>query len=399
MRVAIIGGGIGGLTLAVALQRLAPAVKFDVYERDADEGARDQGFAISLRGDMGFQALRELGVPAEQRRALASPTRAFAFVTGGGWCLMDLKGGDAADEEDKYYVGRVDRPKLKQLLLGQIDPARVHWNKHAVSFDDLNSPEASSATVTFADGTKVEADVVVGCDGTRSKLRRLMLGDDTRMHNVTLLNGRVADGAAFATPRLSNDNTLFVIDNGASMFLSFNDTGEVAWSLGIAAKPGDLTGLSSDELHALALKTTQGWTVQPVQALLRATPPAGIKVRELVDRAFPTSGVRGRYALLGDAAHPMTPYRGLGANTAMLDAVQLAKRLGAAGDVDVAEALRQYDVEMLQRSKAAVDQSRSACQSFHAKGVVRVLVRNTLLAAMGWMLWALQALLEMRPKK
>jgi salicylate hydroxylase len=402
LRIAIVGGGIGGLTLANALKIKAPTVSVQIFERDANEFDRSQGFALTLRADMGLAALKTVGL-ADTIAKIATATRQFSIVTPSGWRLMTL--GSAGDTRSPYYAARVNRASLRTALLSGVQGECIHWNCHAVGYEATTN----GARVRFADGrAPVEADIVVACDGTKSKLRQQMLGDDVNYMNVTLINGRVPRDATakLKTSLLCDESTIFVIGDGQSLFASLNDDSQIGWSYAYHSPPrrSHSDTPPAAELLAFVRQAVKSWTLPPIAEMIAASDITTITTRPLIDRRCPASARDGRVVLLGDAAHPMAPYMGLGANSAMVDAVKLADALAAAlaaggTDADLDNALQSFDAEMIPRVTAAVKASRDAAISYHTPGWAHTLWRNTKLLAIGWIISAVMAVMKLIPKR
>ena len=183
--VAIVGGGIGGLALALALQRGSPGAHVRVYERDAHVDERMQGYGLTLSTTNA--ALEALGL-LEELRERDTPSHAHWVFEGSG-AVMGYFGrafcGDREGEERQRGNIRVPRQVLRKMLLKRLKPGTVVWDSRLRGFQQCADPAdggASSVRLAFeprADGSAHPADgscvaLLVGADGVRSRVRALL---------------------------------------------------------------------------------------------------------------------------------------------------------------------------------------------------------------------------------
>jgi len=346
MRVVIVGAGLGGLTLAAALRRRGIAT--ELYERDDAPFHRSQGYAIGLKHDGGLGALAALGL---RDAALAGDTTRvtnFVFTDQRGRELLALPSG--ADEKRVTY--RVQRRHLKQVLLGAIGDTPVYYGHECVGYE----PGAA----LFTGGRKAAADVVIACDGVASAIRARLIGDEPRFLGLTSVYGDSAGQPDH--PLLAGGYFMTLGDDGTSVFAYTQPDGTTHWSYTTHGEPG------GDPLGT-ARRGTSGWHPL-IGELVSATKADSVGVRGYYDKQPAAPDVAAGVWLLGDAAHPMCPFQGQGANTAMLDAVDLAGLLADGGDpAPVAE-------RIAKRGRKAVLDSRRAAAQFHETRRFRQRNRN-----------------------
>ncbi|MBB6344408.1 2-polyprenyl-6-methoxyphenol hydroxylase-like FAD-dependent oxidoreductase [Nonomuraea muscovyensis] len=329
----VVGGGIGGLAAAVALHRIGWRVT--VLERAGAFGEIGAGLAIWPNA---MRALAALGL-AEPTAAVAGvETRGGVRDRAGRW-LSRTDNGDVARRHG-WPLLMVHRAELLRVLLTAL-PAellRAGGEVRAVR------PDGAGAVVEHAGG-RVRADLVVGADGLRSRIRDQLwpeagpprYGGCTAWRTVTgPLAGRGTDGALFW------------------------GRGE---RIGFAALPGGrfycfaaarMPEASPEDPHAGLVRRFGGWP-DPVPELLAAVPEAAVLRHDVYETPPLASYVRGRVALLGDAAHAMEPTLGQGAGTALEDAVTLAACLRTDPDPDTA--LARYDRLRRPRTRAIARRS------------------------------------------
>ncbi|MET9426778.1 FAD-dependent monooxygenase [Streptomyces sp. NPDC003036] len=342
-RAVVIGGGIGGLAAALGLLRTGWRVT--VVER-APDALADAGAGISLAAN-GIHALDALGagpaVRAAARRQLTGATR-----TPGGRVLARMD-GHALERALGAPILGIPRATLHRLLRAPLPPGTLVNGAEVTAVDD--DPDAPHARVRTADGRAYDADLVVAADGINSRVRARLLPD--------------APGPAYSGSTVLRAITERPVDVGGADFqltwgrgaefghILFAD-GRAEWHAVLNASKGVRP---RDPLDALRRRFAD-WH-DPIPALLAATAPGAVLHHDINELAtpLPTYAV-GRVALLGDAAHAMTPHLGQGACQALEDAVTLAA--AAAEAPDVRTALARYDAERRPRSQAVALAARRA---------------------------------------
>lgn len=375
-KVLIIGGGMGGLTLAQYLRH--KGVEFDIFERDENAQARDQGWAVTLT---------EL-IP-ELERIL--PTTAKPIET-----ISVSYGGSKPDEATVYdgYTGayggggegflRANRARLRTWLSTDLP---VLWDKQ---YDHHVVDEDGKVTVHFRDGTTAVGDVLVGADGVNSPVRNCMYKDDPVKLN-TLPVGMIA-GEVHLSPELSEQER----DLGGSMRMTHAEGFRIwvglknvhedgscdfywlmPWLDEDARKPDFWVYTASPE-EQLQFVRRKCEDLHPglVNFLNFQKPELMFKplqIRDLLPKVCPDGPV----TLIGDAAHAQSPFRGEGANLAIIDALRLGELLTTPTDEPVRNLLRKYEEEMVSRSMPSVLGSRHAVNNMASYRPPRGFVRRS----------------------
>jgi salicylate hydroxylase len=386
---------IGGLTLAQGLKKSGVSVA--VYERDRTRTDRVQGCRVHIN-PTGSLALHEC-LPASLFdafvRTCGKSSQGIRFVTERMKVLLSLDelnapkrfGGDGAAQHRS-----VSRITLRQMLLSGLDG--VHFGKAFVRYEE--SP-TGRIRAHFEDGMTAEGDMLVAADGGGSRVRRQYLPHAERIDTgIVGIAGKVFlddDNRERIAPELRNGMTLVSGKGGYSLFVAVQETGGVAvngiggndesaaagahfdngrgylmWAFGARrAKLGvdgcDAERMSGEELrnvvfNAMALRS---WD-ERFRTLVRLADPATINAIAM-RTAVPVAPWRTqRITLLGDAIHSMTPYRGIGANIALKDAVGLCRALTAAdrGERPVIDAIQAYEADMVDYGFRAVRTSLHA---------------------------------------
>jgi salicylate hydroxylase len=329
MRVAVVGAGIAGLTVAAALSRAG--IRAEVYEQADQLGEVGAGIQISPNAT---RLLHRLGL-AERLRAVAVRPEALEMRR---WddnrALMRTVLGDQCEEmfDVPYYT--VHRADLHSALLGRLDRRAVHLDHRCVEVDEGDD----EVRLRFANGSTTTADVVVGADGIHSVIREMLVSDTARYSGQSVFRGLVP---ADRVESLARDPKVRIWLGPGQHFVCYPISGGRSVSF-VATTPAEdwrteswtTEGRVEDLLTAYA-----GWndeTRQVISAADRVTRWA------LHDREAVARWSSHRVTVAGDAAHPMLPFGAQGAAQGIEDAVALARCLISATPVSVPEALRRY---------------------------------------------------------
>jgi len=362
VKIAAIGTGISGLTFAAAMRHFNPSVEVELYERDASPDARFQGYSLGMKANGGIPVLRQLGLFDKMRTDML-PVSNFVFCDQKGTPLLELP----SSSDDKNLNLRVKRSALKAALRGAAPDVPIHYGMECTYY----TQSESGVSLRFGNGQSVQSDYVVAADGVGSALRQQLVGDSKRYLGLTCVVGQVA--IQLQHPLLAGGYFLMLGDTGASVFCYRDMAGFHVSYTEHASSEAALSELAPEALLRRVGTATSGWSA-PVPDIVAALDPATIVVRGYYDKE-PLKRVRdGRLWLLGDAAHPMSPFQGQGANMAMLDALKLAELLSAAPVSPAGAAALEADI--VTRGRKAVLESRSAAAQFHAQSRFKQMNRN-----------------------
>jgi len=345
---AIIGAGIGGLTTALALLRRGWQVR--VYEQAAVLQEAGAGISISPGAAAG---LASLGLaPALLDASLPVARLAFVhFQT--GEVLSSSAAGEPAGGDPGLLVARhIHRADLQSMLVQAVqalDPSALVLGRRLVRCEQGAGVNSADVTAHFADGTQAVADVLIAADGVRSAARRELAGDDApRFAGQVAFRSLIPQ--ALAAPFLGAGNAVVSIGAGRIFHRYLIRGGSLLNVIGIArsdAWPHESwnTPASVDEFLALY----RDFHADVTGLIERAAGPQLIKWGLFVRPPLARWSV-GRIGLLGDAAHPILPFLGLGAALAIEDAVVLARALDEIPEPDIA--LASYQATRIARVEA-----------------------------------------------
>jgi len=351
----IAGGGIAGLTVALALLRQGKRVV--VLEQTREIG--DVGAGISL-GARTSRALYSLGVEAELKAVSDSPQGSTALdyrtgeVLGGAFARRNWS---AADMVDVNMLHRADLFDVLKGAIDAIDPRALRLGERVARYE-----QDESGVITFlTSGTAISGSVLIGADGLRSTVRAQMTGS-TAPRSTGRVAYRFLVPMALAAPFMGAGPAgiyvgsrvalgRYVIRKGSlvnCVAFAHNDrVSEESWS----------RRASRDELLALF----DGWHVD-VRGLAAAAPLDRTARWALYDRNPLEAWVDGRVALIGDAAHPLIPFLGLGAAMGVEDAIVLSRAFECWSDPTAA--LDVYQRARTTRANAILLESRRQAEIF-----------------------------------
>ncbi|MEV5884813.1 FAD-dependent monooxygenase [Streptomyces sp. NPDC052020] len=356
----VVGGGIGGLAAAIGLCRIG----WEVTVVERSPVLADAGAGISLHAN-GIRALDVLGVGAEVRAAARPQYTGGTRVPDGGW-LARMDGAALERELGTPIVG-IPRAVLHRLLRAALPPGCLVTGAEVTTAELRTDP--GRVRVSLEDGA-LEADLVVAADGVGSRLRAQLFP----RHPGPVYSGSTVLRAITEHPvELATDFELTWGKGAEFGHIAFTD-GRAEWHAVLNAPPG----VRHENALAVLRRRFAAWH-DPIPALLDATRPDSVLHHDIHELVTPLPAfAAGRIALLGDAAHAMTPHLGQGACQALEDAVTLASAL--ATERTVGAALARYDTERRPRSqyvaRAARQAGRMGQQLSHP---VAVAVRNTAL--------------------
>lgn len=435
--IAIVGGGIGGAAAALGLQQRG--FRAIVFEADGAFDERAQGYALTLQ--QGSGALRGFGLSMAAEGLVATAHISMDSQGnqlgryGDGRNLAPGAGAPGGAPRAQRGNLLVSRQQLRARLLAELTPGSVRWG-HRLRAIERPDESGGPVTLTFSrrprgprsgagggaeaeggpdeSGVSVHASLAIGADGIWSAVRTQLLGGHEAAPSAPPCAQPPAQAAAAAAAlaelraplrflgvvvvlgRAACDHWLAaerhiweVVDGSARLYAMPFDAQTTMWQFSFPATLEEgraLQRAGPAALKAAALERARGWC-EPVGALLGATLMEDVTGypawdRPLADPAALRAALGPACVLLGDALHPMSPFKGQGANQALLDGLELARalsRVPALGGpppglreppLPLGAALDEFEVGMLRRAGVKVSASASAARFLHSEAVL-----------------------------
>jgi 2-polyprenyl-6-methoxyphenol hydroxylase-like FAD-dependent oxidoreductase len=403
MKVIIAGAGLGGLCLAHGLRQAGLDVQ--VLERRQSPADQPASYGIHLNPH-GLRALRACLPAANWDQLTSSCVSALDVVRFRDEQLKTLAVIDHEDPSADPALHRraVSRSALRDALMAGLNTATsspgdvVQWGRAVTGYEQ---DPRGGVLVRCDDGTELPADLLVGADGSNSRIRARRLPGLFRQElGILNIAGRVPVTAELATrlPATLTDGSVnnivpagpgwmfaatWLIDpdatpataSPASYFLVW------AWAAGRGSYPDDVDSLSPAQLKELVAGRVARWS-PAVRHLINVTDPATVAPVSLRTMPQLTAWEPSCVTLLGDAIHNMTPMAGIGANTALRDADQLRQALLAPGPADLTARVGAYEEQMRGYANQALALStRNARNAASPARLPRIAFRSALRVA------------------
>jgi salicylate hydroxylase len=353
IRVGIVGGGIGGLTLALALRQRGLAA--DVYEQASE--VREIGAAVALTAN-GTRELDRLGC----LNAIAAFSAEPSELIWRGWrddrriaAFPIAQGGAYRDRFGAPFVG-IHRADLQHVLGAAHGPDRLHLGHQLVALSEKDNV----VKLEFANGNSAEVDVLVGADGQRSIVRRYVAGEERAAYSGT--SGFRGIVSVRDLPSLPDPHALqfWMGPNAHLLHYAIGPSGLDINFLAVVEGPISWTHENwvAPVAHDEAIAAFKGW--HPAVVEMMCAVPHNLRWGLFTIRPLQT-WQRGRVVLMGDAAHGMLPHHGQGANVTIEDAITLAELLRSCrieefhGAMQRYQALRRTRTRTIQRSALATN--------------------------------------------
>ncbi|MBD1365327.1 FAD-dependent monooxygenase [Mucilaginibacter sp. ZT4R22] len=369
-KIAIIGGGPGGLTLARLLQMNGANVK--VYERDAHKDARAKGATLDLHEESGLAALDAADLMEAFWANYRPDADALRIADKHANLIHDDK--DAPREETMRP--EIDRGPLQNILLDSLLPGTVVWDSQFA----VLTPNDNGWNVGFKNGEVVYADLVIAADGANSKLRPYLTPIKPFYAGVTAIEGAVYNSET-ASPKmheLLNGGKIFAFGDEKTLIVSSKGDGSLVFYPGFKCDEHWVRtcGIDfTDKTQVLNWFKTEyaGWDEIWLELFENASGPFVARPQYCMP-LDQTWEAKPNLTMLGDAAHLMPPYAGEGVNMAMLDALELSQCLLNEDYPDSLSAIAAYEKQMRARASETAEMTMYSTGALHSDGAIEFLM-------------------------
>lgn len=354
-KVAIIGAGPAGLTIAKLLQQ--EGINITVYERDKDSKTRIWGGTLDLHKGSGQDAMKKTGLLENYYAKAISMGR--TVVDRHGKVLFTKK----PTSENQYDSPEINRNDLRQLLIDRLATDTVIWDRKFTKLEEENG----KWLLHFENEMNATADLVIGANGGMSKARKYVTDAEVEYTGTFIIQGEVfqpeINCPAFF--QLCDNNILMTSNHGINLVANPNNKGALTYNVTFR-KPEEwlhengLNFKNTENITEFLSNMLADWD-ECYKELFRSTSFfAGLPTRKISvdkpwknDRPLPIT-------LIGDAAHIMPPFAGQGANTGLLDALILSENLTNGKFETVENAINNYEQQMfVYAGKAQLETSKN----------------------------------------
>ncbi|MGG7662320.1 FAD-dependent oxidoreductase [Dyadobacter sp. BHUBP1] len=370
-KIAIVGGGPGGLTLARLLQMSGADVR--VYERDYGKNARVQGATLDLHEDSGLEALRRAGLLEAFYDSYRPDAGRMRILDKHGDIHVDDHAAEKAFAEDRPEI---DRAPLRKILLDSLQEDTVVWDSQFVSMERQDA----GWLMYLKNGTQAYADVVIAGDGANSKIRPYLTALAPVYSGVTIVEGNIYNASTNA-PRLwelVRGGKIFAFGDEQSLILSAKGEGSLSFYTGCKVsenwvQESGIDFTQKDGVFAWFKEAFGSWN--DFWQELFTSNEIGLIPRPQyhfpLDQRWESLP---NLTMLGDAAHRMPPYAGEGVNMAMQDAFELAECLTSGAFTDIHAAIADYEDRMLKRASQITQMSLEMTAMLHSADPIAQMV-------------------------
>jgi 2-polyprenyl-6-methoxyphenol hydroxylase-like FAD-dependent oxidoreductase len=370
-KIAIIGAGPGGLTLARLLQMKGVDVK--IYERDPHSEARAKGATLDLHEESGLAALNAAGLMDAFKANYRPGAEKLRIMDKNANIVFE----DNPKAEDDIHRPEIDRGPLQKILLESLQPGTVVWDSN---FESLVAKD-NSWIIFFKNGSFAFADIVIAADGANSKVRPYITPIKPFYAGVTAIE-EVVFNSEVNSPKihkLLNGGKIFAMGDEKSLIVSSKGDGSMMFYTTIKTNEFWVRDCGidfSDKLQVLDWfkKEYAGWDSVYEELFENASGTFIPRPQYCMplDQDWPALS---NLTMIGDAAHLMPPFAGEGVNMAMLDALELSVCLLSDDFPDMQAAISAYESQMRLRASATAKDTLEATAALHSPDAIQYMAQ------------------------
>jgi len=358
-KVAIIGGGPVGLTTARLLQQ--KGVNVNVYEWDLNEESRISGGTLDIHKGSGQLALEKAGL-LELYYHYARPT---------GECNLDMQTNILEEsmptEENKFDRPEIDRNDLRKILFNSLDKNTVIWNSQLTDLEKLND----QYRLHFKNGHTALADFVIIANGGKSKARKFVIDLEPQYTGTYIIQGEVLNPKINcpAFKKLCGEKNTMVLAQRKMLFSQVKSNGALNYYLSFKidenwVEKENMNFSNNAKVLEYLDKQFYNWHLTFKELFYATDNFVGLPMRRMfLDEPWES---KSNITLVGDAAHVMPPFAGIGVNIGLLDALHLSINLTEGNFTDTLSAVKDYERKMIAYASEAQEQTQMAEEGIHS---------------------------------
>lgn len=360
MRVAVIGAGIGGLCVAIALQKIG--ISAQIYEAAPEIKPLGAGIGLTANAIIGLKKLGVVHDIFDRGQQVMS------------LCMLDAKGKIISDQNTGLLGADfananlvIHRAELHEVLMNALPSGVLHLGKRVLYFDQ----NEEDLTIHFEDGSRLTTDLLIAADGIRSAVRQQLIPESKpRYAGYTCWRATIENPTIDLNEMVSAETWTANGRVGVSPL----PNNRIYWYCCMKAKQND------EDMKRMTPENLLNYFRNihfPIEKVIQSTEPVQLIWNDIFDIKPLRHFVYGNIVLLGDAAHAMTPNMGQGACQAIEDAVVLASCI--VSNKSLSFALKEYEQRRVKRTAEIIRQSRLLGQIAHWQNPFWCGFRNRLL--------------------
>jgi 2-polyprenyl-6-methoxyphenol hydroxylase-like FAD-dependent oxidoreductase len=358
-KVAIIGAGPVGLTTAKLLQQ--KGVNVSVYEWDKNAQARISGGTLDIHKGSGQMALEKAGLLQEYFK--------YARPTGERSVDIDtnIREEMMPTEENKWDRPEIDRNDLRKILLDSLRDETVIWDSQLVDLKKQNN----LYHLHFKNGIAATADLVIIANGGRSNARKYVTDSEPKYTGTFIIQGEVLDPIKNCPlfKKLCGEENTMALAERKMLFCQVKSKGALNYYLSFQTNENWVEETSMDFSNKEMVleflnKLFVNWHSTFKELFIGTDNFVGLPMRRLhLDQPWES---KSDITLVGDAAHVMPPFAGIGVNIGLLDALHLTTNLTEGSFTDTLYAIMDYERKMFAYAGEAQEQTEMAEEGIHS---------------------------------